>query len=444
MTKSTLSILFFFMLCMPMIWAQHQLRATFTPAENFEIAILYKITPQNLSYATHAKFDNDGHLTMALDSTMTSGMYRLVYAMPQEVYNFDLMYNAKEDIELKFNQETGLEYVSSEENKLLSQYYRTMAQIGQNIGKQYKKEPLDSLALIQLFEAQSAKQSEFETQSKDLMVHEFIKANKRYIPHQVEPLDQYLNHIKNHYFDAVDFKNPLLMASNFFSEHAINYVFGMTGTSMSTDFLKDNLKSLNQILSDAATPETRYEIFKVLRLQMLEANYEPLALEISKEVLMPLAITLNDNEGIQAMQDFERTAIGSKAPNFELEEGAKGRPAKTLYDLSGATSYILIFWSSSCSHCVDEVPKIHSWITENQHHNSSVVAVGLEEEPYKWNSMKYDMPQFTHVLALGKWEHPLVQRYNITATPFYMVLDPKKTIIAKPQNLEDLKPFIQK
>lgn len=151
MTKSTLSILFFFMLCMPMIWAQHQLRATFTPAENFEIAILYKITPQNLSYATHAKFDNDGHLTMALDSTMTSGMYRLVYAMPQEVYNFDLMYNAKEDIELKFNQETGLEYVSSEENKLLSQYYRTMAQIGQNIGKQYKKEPLDSLALIQLF-----------------------------------------------------------------------------------------------------------------------------------------------------------------------------------------------------------------------------------------------------------------------------------------------------
>jgi len=234
------------------------------------------------------------------------------------------------------------------------------------------------------------------------------------------------------------------MASNFFSEHAINYVFGMTGTSMSTDFLKDNLKSLNQILSDAATPETRYEIFKVLRLQMLEANYEPLALEISKEVLMPLAIALNDNEGIQAMQDFERTAIGSKAPNFELEEGAKGRPAKTLYDLSGATSYILIFWSSSCSHCVDEVPKIHSWITENQHHNSSVVAVGLEEEPYKWNSMKYDMPQFTHVLALGKWEHPLVQRYNITATPFYMVLDPKKTIIAKPQNLEDLKPFIQK
>ena len=40
MTKSTL---FVFMLCMPMLWAQHELRATFTPSENFEIAILYKI-----------------------------------------------------------------------------------------------------------------------------------------------------------------------------------------------------------------------------------------------------------------------------------------------------------------------------------------------------------------------------------------------------------------
>lgn len=441
MTKSTL---FVFMLCMPMLWAQHELRATFTPAENFEIAILYKINPKNLSYTTHAKFDDDGHLTMALDSTISSGVYRLVYAMPQEVYNFDVMYNAKEDIELKFNQEMGLEYVSSEENKLLNLYYSTMAQIGQNIGELYKKEPLDSLALVQLFKTQSAKQLEFETQSKDLMVHEFIKANKRYVPLQIEPLDQYLDHVKNHYFDAVDFKNPLLMASNFFSEHAINYVFGMTGTSISPELLKDNLESLNQILLDAATPEIRYEIFKVLRLQMLEANYEPLALELSKEILRPLAIALNDNVGLQAMQDFERTAVGSKAPNFELEEGIKERPAKTLYDLDDATSYILIFWSSSCSHCVDEVPQIHNWIVENQNHNNAVVAIGLEEEPYKWNTMKYDMPQFTHVLALGKWEHPLVQRYNITATPFYMVLDQEKTIIAKPQNLEDLKPFIQK
>ena len=58
--------------------------------------------------------------------------------------------------------------------------------------------------------------------------------------------------------------------------------------------------------------------------------------------------------------------------------------------------------------------------------------------------MKYDMPSFTHVLALGKWEHPLVQRYNISATPHYLVLDQDKVIVAKPQTLEDLRTYIQK
>lgn len=73
MTKSTVCL---FILCMPLVWAQHELRATFSPPENFEIAILYKINPHNLSYATHTKFDAEGYMTMALDSTISSGMYR--------------------------------------------------------------------------------------------------------------------------------------------------------------------------------------------------------------------------------------------------------------------------------------------------------------------------------------------------------------------------------
>lgn len=442
MTKSTVCL---FILCMPLVWAQHELRATFSPPENFEIAILYKINPHNLSYATHTKFDAEGHMTMALDSTISSGMYRLVYALPQEVYNFDILYNGKEDIELNFNQDTGLEYVSSQENKLLNQYYSAMAKISQNIGLVYKKEPFDPLELQQLFETQKTTQLKFEAQSKDLMVHEFIKANSRYVPKNIETLDQYYSNVKTHYFDAVDFRNPLLIASNFFSEHAINYVFGLVGNSALTpERLKENIHTLNEILLDAAAPETRYNIFKVLRSQMLEANYERIALTISKQILVPLAIALNDNDGLQAMRDFERTALGSKAPNFSIDDDASNTTAKTLYDLEGENTYILIFWSSSCGHCLNELPAIHEWVSEQKNKNLAVVAIGLEEEPYKWNSMKYDLSAFTHVLALGKWKHPIVSLYNLTATPHYMVLDSEKSIIAKPQSLEELKPFIQK
>ncbi len=406
MTKSTLLI---FLFCAPILWAQHQLRATFSPKEDFDTAILYKITPQNLIYTAHAKMDPEGQFHIPLDSTATAGMYRLVYALPQEVYNFDLLYNGKEDIELKFNQDTGVEYMASEENLLLNAYYSALAEIGQNIGKAYRQKPLDSVALLQLFETQKTTQAQFEKQSQNLMVHEFIRANKRYVPKHIVSLDRYIANVKTHYFDAVDFQNPLLQASNFFSEHAINYVFGLGSSALTEEMLKENINALEHIIKNKAPKEIYYEIFKVFRLQMIEANYEQLALYISNHILMPIAVALNDVEGIQAMRDFERTALGALAPNFDLEEKLAGKNTKTLYDLKGSSSYILIFWSSSCSHCVDELPVIHQWMSQTPNKTISVVAVGLEDEAYTWNRMKYDMPSFTHVLALGKWEHPLVR-----------------------------------
>lgn len=438
MTKSILLTLFFLS---PFLWAQHKISATFIPKENFETAILYKITPQNLVYTTHVNFDADGQFHMPLDSTLTKGVYRLVYALPQEVYNFDLLYNGKEDIELRFDQETGVQYISSKENTMLYEYHNTMAEIGQNIGKAYNQKPIDAEALTHLFETQKTTQAQFEKKSENLMVHEFIRANKRFVPKQVDSLDRYIENVKAHYFDAVDFDHPLLQASNFFSERAINYVFGIGDVSPKVDTLKKNIDDLLNTIENNAKPEIRYEIFKVLRKQMLEANYEQLALYVSKNILMPLAESLNDHEGIQAMRDFERTALGTQAPNFDLEETSG---SKTLYDLKGSSSYVLIFWSSSCSHCVDELPVIHEWMSHYPNKNTTVVAVGLEEDPYQWRSMKYEMPSFIHKLALGKWEHPLVSLYNISATPHYLVLDENKVIVAKPQNLEDLRTYIQK
>ena len=44
-------------------------------------------------------------------------MYRIVYAAPQEDYNFDIIYNGKEDVEFTFNSETGVHFLKSSENK---------------------------------------------------------------------------------------------------------------------------------------------------------------------------------------------------------------------------------------------------------------------------------------------------------------------------------------
>ena len=102
-----------------LLLAQHTIKGVFSPAKDFNFALLYKVTPTLSDYVSNAEIQEDGSFEFKLDSTNTKGMYRLVYAVPQEDYNFDIIYNGKEDIELIFNSETGVEFIKSSENKLL-------------------------------------------------------------------------------------------------------------------------------------------------------------------------------------------------------------------------------------------------------------------------------------------------------------------------------------
>jgi hypothetical protein len=81
-----------------MLLAQHTIKGTFSPAEDYNFALLYKVTPTISEYVSNAEIQEDGTFQFQLDSTHTKGMYRLVYAVPQEDYNFDIIYNAQEDI----------------------------------------------------------------------------------------------------------------------------------------------------------------------------------------------------------------------------------------------------------------------------------------------------------------------------------------------------------
>ena len=99
--------------------AQHSIKGVFSPAKNYEVVLLYKVTPTVSEYIKNTEINNDGSFQIQLDASAEAGIYRIVYAVPQEDYNFDVIYNAKEDIELAFNAETGVTFKTSSENKLL-------------------------------------------------------------------------------------------------------------------------------------------------------------------------------------------------------------------------------------------------------------------------------------------------------------------------------------
>lgn len=440
MLKQIVALVFLFP---TIIWGQRTIKGTFSPPEDYNIALLYKVTPTVSEYVTNSEI-KDGKLELKLDSTVTKGVYRIVYAIPQEDYNFDVIYNGKENIELSFNSETGVEFKSSSENKLLASYTNSMSMITHSIGKFYREEGQDTLSLKSIFKTQREAQTNFENLAKGTIALEFIKANRPYIPENYEEAKTYVSNLKAHYFDYVDFNNETLQSSNFFEERMLNYVFGMSSENDDeiTNY-KNNIDVFCEAMTDAPN-KTKRVLLVDLWQQMADLGFENVANYISEKHLIPIAEKLNDNELIDGLTLFKNISIGNNAPDFSFEiEKDKKLSTQKLSELDVAENYAVVFWSSTCSHCLDEIPQLQTFVKQQEAGKLKVVAIGLEEEPYKWKSLTYDYPEFIHVYGEGKWDNKIGDSYGVTATPTYFVLDKDKKIIAKPQDLEALKGFFE-
>lgn len=433
------------LLLLPLVtFGQFTLKGKFSPVEEFDWILIYKVTPTHSTYVGDTKINTEGKFEFALDSTQTKGMYRLVYAVPQEEFNFDIIYNAKEDIEFTFDIDSGLEYQASNENKLITSYTESMAVISQSIGDYYNERSTDSTALMNIFKTQREIQNEYEKISKGTIAGEFIRANKPYIPEGYLGINDYIKNIRKHFFDHVNFNSEILQSSNFLVERILNFVFGMVAQGENDiESFKTNISAVAKAMKNA-TPQTKKMLLHILWQQFSEANYEEVANFITDNYLLPIARTLKDTELSTELIRYRSLSFGKIAPDFDIEILEDNKIIKKkLSALDLADKYVLVFWSSSCSHCLEELPLLRDFTKKFEKGVLKVVAFGIEDDEYRWKSETYNYPEFIHVIGLGKWENEISKIYNISSTPTYFVLDKSKRIIAKPLDIVELKSFFK-
>lgn len=422
------------------LFSQHLIKGKFTNSDDFKYALLYKITPTSSEYISNAEIGKDGRFEIKLDTTATAGMYKIVYAMPQDDYNFDIIYNAKEDIEFTFNTETGISYQASHENKLMSSYTKSMSMISQSIANFYRSQSKDSTALLSIFKTQDSTQQRYEAAAKGTIALQFIEANRPYIPTTFEDIKTYIDHLKDHFFDSVDFTNTTLQSSSFLSERMLSYVFGMvTAGTNQTSAYQENIDVFYKAMSKAPTT-IKSSLLLQLWQKMVDAQNDVVANYIADTYLIEIAKSLNDQELVNGLLQYKNTSLQSKAPNFSLDGTTTG---KTLRDLSGYDYYVVVFWSSTCSHCMHEIPILESYVKTLKEGFLKVVAVGLEDDDVNWSRTIKQFPDFIHVLGLGKWDNKIGDDYGVNATPTYFILDKAKRIIDKPNDVEALKSFFK-
>lgn len=411
--------------------AQNSITGTFIPAENYAYAFLYKATPEGAEYIDRGSLQRDGSFSITLNGSASPGIYKIVYALPPEENNFDFIYNGNENVSFEFNAKEGLVFKDSNENKLWASYLRSIAMVNQTISNFYASEQNDTNAFNAIFKTLSDTQKAYEESAKDLLVSNFIVANRPYIPDEYEDLSTYSMNLKENFLKHIDYNNYILQCSSFLKEHILSYVFDMVANASDDtymDLVDDVVKSMYN--SDDAV---KINLLAQIWQRFIEINNETLANYVTNQYLLDLALVQKNTYLKERILAYKNTSIGALAPNFEFDlNGAK----TTLHDLTKSDYYLLIFWSSSCGHCLSELPEVKKVMANKP--NFQVVAYALEDDDKGWTEEISNYPKFTHVLGLGKWDNEVVKRYDISATPTYFILNRDKQIVGKPNELKDL------
>ncbi|AUC85639.1 hypothetical protein CW731_10220 [Polaribacter sp. ALD11] len=436
--------------------AQFSVNGTLTNNLETDWVILYRIEGSRQKFVQNTTIKKDtvsiddekqviGTFQFQLPIDTKVGSYRISYRTSGASF-VDFIFN-KENVSFAFHpdypEQTTL-FSESEENIVYKEYLN-------EIFKQQQK--LDSLQITAIRNPEVDLNTNYKnTLTKINTIHQkyiastnkmyvqpFIEASLRANPPEIKTTaKEYMSNMTGSFFNNMDFSDETLINSAFLVDRITDFVFYIN--------YSDNIETQQKLYkSSIETSVSKIEnlVFKKNVIEFLIGQFEEtknlgMIDFLFENYYDKLPKSLQSDTFKSEKLTLLATEIGRIAPDFSWKENGKNLQLSTLRD---AKNYVLVFWSTSCSHCLQEIPQLHTFLKNKK--DVKVVAFSLERSDFDWNNLKVTLPNWHHVLGLKKWENKTARTYNINATPTYFVLDANKKIIAKPQTLEDLKTFVE-
>lgn len=414
------------------LFCQDSITGEFTPAEDFDFGILYRLTPTGKVYAKDTKISKEGKLIMNLDS-LSIGNYRLVYNLPEAENYFDLIYDGKEEVSFTFSPNSGVVF-SDTQNKILNEYLNKMQVVEKELNSELTAEKPNSNKIQKLFAKQLEIQNNAHKESENSFASIFIKANKPYIPNDFKNRNIYYGEKKNHFFNNFNFEDKHLQSSPFplkIVEAYYQEFIQVQGASFYRSIINDIYFELRN-----CDPKFQKKLLAEFWQSLVDTNKNNAANYLAENYLTDLAISLGDTALGEKLDLFKNLSVGGKAPDFSWKD--EKNKEHTLYTTDVAQYYVLAFWSSDCSHCMEQMPVLNEKMKNIKSEKIKVIAVGLEMEDELWKETITKLSSFIHVLKMDDDRANITLKYNITGTPSFYVLDKDKKIIANPRGQKNL------
>ncbi|ROI07489.1 AhpC/TSA family protein [Kaistella haifensis] len=152
-----------------------------------------------------------------------------------------------------------------------------------------------------------------------------------------------------------------------------------------------------------------------------------------------LKCTINDRLS-NTIATNKNTELGATFPNY-IFQNPTNTTAKSIADVK-ASKKIIVFWSSTCSHCEAELPKLIEKYDAIKAQNAEIIAFSLDSEKANYDAKVKSLPWINDTELKG-WYSSFAETYNVRATPTYFVLDSNNKIIAKPDHAVDVISYLK-
>ena len=110
--------------------------------------------------------------------------------------------------------------------------------------------------------------------------------------------------------------------------------------------------------------------------------------------------------------------------------------AKNLYGIK-ADKKIIVFWSSTCSHCERQLPEFIPFYQKLKEKNIQIVGLSMDSDKDSYLK-KQKIILGLVLLSWEGWHSQYTDLYNVKATPTYYILDKNNKIEAHPNTISEI------
>lgn len=241
-------------------------------------------------------------------------------------------------------------------------------------------------------------------------------------------------------FNSMDFLDKRLLQSGLYQQLLDGYFQLMEShgnlevvnqhTNTSTDAVLKSLKEAPELKQQLAE-----YLFKLFEKRSLYPAAEHLAFTMLSDDSCQL-----DNNHTALFEQYRKMAKGNKVPELQFENSKSGY--RSLSEIKNKYK-LVIFGSSWCAKCAEEIPKIKTFYDKWKKENDlEVVLVSLDTEKEKYETFTKNFPWISSCDFKG-WEGQAARDYCVFGTPTMYLLDSTNQIVLKPISPEQIEAWLK-